>query len=232
MDIMPGEIITIIGPNGAGKTTLLRCLLGLENISGGTITRVENLRIGYVPQRVMPPAAMPMNVAYFLKLHSTLNPDITHQLGVDAFLDAPLCSLSGGAWQRVLLARALSTKPQLLVLDEPMQGMDVHAEAECYGLIEQSRRLAHCAVLMVSHDLHVVMAASDRVICIQHHVCCEGNPQQVQDNPAFKAMFGKALADKLALYTHHHAHRHDETGAVITQENNASHLHHEGCHHG
>lgn len=226
--VMAGEIITIIGPNAAGKTTLLRCLMGMEPITSGTITRAENLRIGYVPQRLTPPTILPMNVRYFLSLHSEYDAETAHQLGVDAYLDMPLTALSGGQFQRVLLARALGNRPQLLVLDEPAQGMDLHAEVECYALIEKLRSLTQCAVLMVSHDLHIVMAASDRVLCIQHHICCEGTPQHVQNDPAFRAMFGDNLAEKLALYPHHHSHRHDDAGAVVALNPNP----HEDCHHG
>lgn len=227
LKVMPREIMTLMGPNGAGKTTLLKLLLGLEVPDSGQITRAHGLRIGYVPQSITPPTSMPMHAQYFLSLFAEPDAQLIHQLGIDSYLTTPLSALSGGQWQRVLLARALASQPQLLVLDEPTQGIDVHGQAEFYELIERARRDLNCAVLMVSHDMHVVMAASDKVVCVQHHICCEGTPQHVQDDPVFKAMFGSA-ADKLALYHHHHTHKHDDSGAVVA----LSHDPHAGCAHG
>lgn len=228
LKVMPREIMTLMGPNGAGKTTLLKLLLGLEAPDSGQVTRATNLRLGYVPQTITPPTSMPMHAAYFLSLYAKADASIIHRLGIDPYLYTPLSALSGGQWQRVLLARALSSQPQLLVLDEPTQGIDVHGQAEFYALIEAARRDLGCAVLMVSHDMHVVMAASDKVVCVQHHICCEGTPQHVQDDPVFKAMFGHDLAEKLALYHHHHTHRHDDSGAVVS----LTHDPHAGCNHG
>ncbi len=213
LDIHPAEILTIIGPNGAGKSTLLRCLLGLETITSGEVIAAPALRIGYVPQRMMPPTNLPMNVDYFLKLYSTPDDDMLHMLGIDTWRKTPLGNLSAGQWQRVLLARALSGTPDILALDEPMQGMDIHAESECYGLIEAATQRG-CAVVMVSHDLHMVMAASKRVVCLQHHICCEGTPKSVQQNPAFANLFGEAHAEKFAFYIHQHHHRHTPTGEL------------------
>jgi zinc transport system ATP-binding protein len=213
--IQPGEIITLIGPNGAGKTTLLKLLLGLEKPDAGVVTRAAKLRIGYIPQQISPPTSLPMDVRYFLNLYAKPDAEIIARLGVDHYMDASLQTLSGGQWRRVLLARALSQKPQLLILDEPTQGVDIHGQAEFYEHIAKARTQLNCAVLMVSHDLHVVMAASDRVICIQHHICCEGAPLVVRDDPAFIAMFGQKLADNLALYEHHHSHKHDDAGHVV-----------------
>lgn len=215
LSVNPSEIITIMGPNGAGKTTLLKLLLGLEAADSGRITRKKGLKVGYVPQVITPPATLPMNVAYFLSLQAQPDASIIEQLGVSHYLELPLQALSGGQWRRVLLARALSAKPELLVLDEPTQGIDVHGQAEFYDYIAKARAQFGCAVLMVSHDLHVVMAASDRVLCVQHHICCEGAPVTVRDDPAFIAMFGQALAGKLAVYEHHHSHKHDDAGHAV-----------------
>ncbi len=204
----PREIVTLIGPNGAGKTTLLRCLLGLEAAEYGTVIRAPQLRIGYVPQQFKPQASMPMTVRSFLKLYAPLNPSLAATLQVEALMGHALDTLSGGELRRVLLLRALLKSPQLLVLDEPTAGVDVAGQGELYRLLKRLAEELHLAVLMVSHDLHVVMSASERVICLNHHVCCEGSPQEVGGDASFRALFGEDLAAQLALYHHHHTHRH------------------------
>ncbi|MGB8814987.1 MAG: metal ABC transporter ATP-binding protein [Paracoccaceae bacterium] len=210
--INPGEIVTILGPNGSGKSTLLRALLGIVPVAVGQVTRKQGLRIGYVPQRLAIDRTMPLTARRFLSLptrHSV--PETTAALarvGVPEAADRQMTDLSGGQFQRVLLARALLTKPELLILDEPTQGLDQPGEAAFYQLIEEVRRDTGAAVLMVSHDLHVVMSASDRVICLNGHICCEGTPRVVSNAPEYRALFGLGTLGALALYQHQHDHDH------------------------
>lgn len=209
--LKPGEIMTIIGPNGSGKTTLIRMLLGLELPDSGRVERRADLRIGYVPQKLELSRVIPVTAEWFLKL-SHQGEDIaaiTGELGITGCMKKSIHKLSGGEMQRLLLARALLSNPELLVLDEPAQGVDVTGQAELYALIARIARARRCGVLMVSHDLHIVMSATDHVICLNHHICCEGHPHSVQDDPAFVQLFGKRVAHELAIYTHHHDHSHD-----------------------
>ena len=216
--VQPGEIVTILGPNGSGKSTLLRALLGIVPLSGGAVQRAAGLRLGYVPQRLAVDASLPMTVRRFLSLPSRVGDTeaaaALHRVGLQdvgltEFAARQMTGLSGGQFQRVLLARALLAGPQLLVLDEPTQGLDQPGEAAFYRLIEEVRRETGAAVLMVSHDLHVVMAASDRVICLNHHICCEGTPRVVSNAPEYRALFGLGTQGALALYQHRHDHSHD-----------------------
>lgn len=214
-----GEIVTIIGPNGAGKTTLLRMLVGLEQPDDGHIHLKEKLRIGYMPQQLSFPPSIPMTVAWFLKFFGGKDAAslarVVAEVGVEDLLSQSIHSLSGGELRRVMFARALLNNPELLVLDEPMADVDVNGQAELYKLIETTAKARNCAVLMVSHDLHVVMASTHRVVCLHHHICCEGAPQHVNQNPEFIALFGHELAARLALYHHHHDHTHDLHGDVV-----------------
>ena len=207
------EIVTIIGPNGSGKSTLLRAMLGIERLAAGRVTRKAGLRLGYVPQRLAIDRTMPMTAARFLSLPRRVSPADTAvslaRVGVPDVGGQQMTSLSGGQFQRVLLARALLGTPEVLVLDEPTQGLDQPGEAAFYRLIEEVRRDTGAAVLLVSHDLHVVMAASDRVVCLNGHVCCEGAPQVVSAAPAYRALFGLCTQGALALYQHAHDHSHD-----------------------
>lgn len=216
LTIHPGEIITLIGPNGAGKTTLVRALLGLMPLSCGSLTRSPELVIGYCPQRLHIEKTIPLTVARFLTLsHPCAMQQLTQALekvGMHLFLNASIHKLSGGEFQRVLLARALLRQPNLLVLDEPAQGVDVTGQIELYALIGQIRDSLGCGILMVSHDLHLVMAATDQVICLNHHICCMGHPAAVTQDPAYVALFGKPTLEALAIYTHHHNHAHDLSG--------------------
>ena len=211
--VQPGEIVTVLGPNGSGKSTLLRALLGIVPLSGGSVARAPGLRLGYVPQRLAFDVSLPMTVRRFLSLpHRSSDAEASAALkrvGVEGSEGRQMSALSGGQFQRVLLARALLTRPQLLVLDEPTQGLDQPGEAAFYRLIEEVRRETGAGVLMVSHDLHVVMAASDRVICLNHHICCEGTPRVVSNAPEYRALFGLGTQGALALYQHHHDHNHD-----------------------
>lgn len=213
LSLDPGEIVTIVGPNGSGKSTLLRALIGATQISRGQITRAPNLRIGYVPQKLAVDPALPMNVLRFLNLpHRTPRKRIRTALtrtGVAHLEHRQMSQLSGGQLQRVLLARAILNDPQLLILDEATQGLDQPGSAEFYRLIETLRDDLGCAVLMVSHELHVVMSATDRVICLNGHICCEGTPDVVTAAPAYRELFGSGTGGTLALYRHHHDHDHD-----------------------
>jgi zinc transport system ATP-binding protein len=230
MGIAAGEIVTVLGPNGSGKSTLLRALLGIVAASEGTVTRTPGLRIGYVPQRLAMDRAMPMTVRRFLSLpHRVQEADAVAALarvGLAGLGAQQMTGLSGGQFQRVLLARALLVEPQLLILDEPTQGLDQPGEAGFYRLIEEVRRETGAAVLMVSHDLHVVMAASDRVICLNRHICCEGTPRVVSNAPEYRALFGLGTQGALALYQHAHDHSHDHSG-----HDHAGHDHHDHAEH-
>ena len=210
--IAPGEIVTIVGPNGSGKSTLLRAILGSVRPAAGTVTRRAGLRLGYVPQRLVLDATLPMTVTRFLGLPRRVPPaEATAALaraGVPGIGARQMAALSGGQFQRVLLARALIARPELLILDEATAGLDQHGSAAFYRQIEQVRSETGCAVLMVSHDLHVVMSASDRVICVNGHICCEGTPEVVAEAPVYRALFGEGTQGALALYRHHHDHRH------------------------
>jgi zinc transport system ATP-binding protein len=232
----PGEIVTLIGPNGAGKTLLLKMLLGLVAPDAGTIERAPGLRIGYMPQKLGIDSNLPISVARFVGLAG--RGDIAASLdiaGVSDLAQSPMSGLSGGELQRVLLARALMRVPQLLVLDEPAQGVDVTGQDALYALVAKLRDQTDCAVLLVSHDLHLVMARSDRVLCLNGHVCCTGQPEAVGRDPAFAALFGAHAGESLALYRHHHDHVHDTHGHVHPEHGHHRHDHphsHDGHRHG
>jgi zinc transport system ATP-binding protein len=216
LTVSAGEIVTIIGPNGAGKTTLLRAALGLQRADAGRIERRAGLRVGYLPQRLAIDETLPLTVRRFLALVPKARRDAAAALvetGATHTLDLPVQTLSGGEVQRVLLARALLREPQLLVLDEPAQGVDIAGQAELFALIRRLRDQHGCGVLLVSHDLHLVMAATDRVVCLNHHVCCSGRPEAVSRDPAYRALFGAAI-EGFALYAHAHDHCHDVAGEV------------------
>lgn len=216
-----GEIVTLIGPNGAGKSTLVRVLLGLITPDAGRVTRRPGLRVGYMPQRLAVDPVLPLTVRRFLRLagrgiDAAALTAALREVGAAHVIDTPLQSVSGGELQRVMLARALLRKPQLLVLDEPVQGVDVTGQAELYQLIADLRRRHRCGVLMVSHDLHLVMAATDHVVCLNTHVCCSGHPESVTRHPEYLRLFGPREAAALAVYTHRHDHVHDVDGHVHT----------------
>lgn len=231
--ISAGEIVTVLGPNGSGKSTLLRALLGIVSLAEGAITRAPGLRVGYVPQRLAIDPSLPMTVRRFMSLPRRVSDagaaarlaqvGLT-RVGLPDLGQRQIAALSGGQLQRVLLARALLGKPQLLVLDEPTQGLDQPGEAGFYRLIEDVRRETGAGVLMVSHDLHVVMAASDRVICLNGHICCEGTPRVVSNAPEYRALFGLGTQGALALYQHKHDHSHDG-------EHDVGHHHAAGANH-
>ena len=213
-EISKGEIVTIVGPNGSGKSTFLRAIIGAITPSKGTVRKKDGLKIGYVPQKLQIDPTLPLSVKRFMSLPVwQKKSDITDalkQAGVAELGMRQLSDLSGGQFQRVLLARALLNKPELLILDEATQGLDQLGAASFYRQIEQLRQTLGCAILMVSHELHVVMSASDRVVCLNGHVCCHGTPELVASAPEYRALFGKGTGGALALYRHDHNHQHDD----------------------
>jgi zinc transport system ATP-binding protein len=217
--VAPGEIVTVIGPNGAGKTTLLKVVLGLVPPDSGRVSRRPGLGLGYVPQRLQLDPALPLDVRRLMRLtrrHGDADIEAAlAETGVAHLAGADVHALSGGELQRVLIARALIGRPDLLVLDEPVQGVDFAGEVALYDRIAAIRDRHGCAILLVSHDLHVVMAATDRVICLNGHVCCAGVPQEVAANPEYARLFGPRAASTVALYRHHHDHAHALSGEVV-----------------
>lgn len=212
LDLNAGEIVTIVGPNGSGKSTLLRLIIGAVQPSTGHLSVQPGLRMGYVPQKLQIDKTLPITSRRFMNLPRRIS-DADAELALSRvrageLINRPLTDLSGGQLQRVLLARALIGAPQLLLLDEPTQGLDQPGSAEFYHLIEEVRQELGCAILMVSHELHVVMAASDRVICLNGHVCCHGTPEHVASAPEYRALFGSGTQGALALYRHEHDHAH------------------------
>ncbi|HBL54462.1 MAG TPA: zinc ABC transporter ATP-binding protein ZnuC [Candidatus Lambdaproteobacteria bacterium] len=216
LTVSKGEIVTVIGPNGAGKTTLLRVLLGLIPANSGSIFKKPKLRIGYLPQKVSVDPILPLSVSRIMNLTGNFSSlqieNALEETGVDSLKNKPVFQLSGGEFQRVMLARALLRSPELLVLDEPVQGVDYMGESELYNLIGNLRKSHGCGVLMVSHDLHVVMASTDRVLCLNQHICCEGQPEDVSRHPEYLRLFGLDSGSALAIYSHHHDHTHHLSG--------------------
>lgn len=230
LSVDPGEIVTIIGPNGGGKTTLVRALLGIQPLSNGSVSRKPGLTIGYVPQRLTLNPMMPVRVSRLLT--STVPQSrakvlaALEETGVAHLIDSSVHTLSGGEFRRVLLARALIQDPHLLVLDEPVAGVDHAGELALYELIQRLRTERGCGVLMVSHDLHVVMAATDKVICLNGHVCCTGQPHEVSKHSEYVRLFGPRAADALAFYEHRHDHDHDIGGDVSHSHDDHPHKEH------
>jgi zinc transport system ATP-binding protein len=216
--IHAGEIVTLIGPNGAGKTTLARALLGLAPVGAGAIARKAGLRVGYVPQRFPVERIIPLSVRRFMSLAEAVPAEIAEaclaETGAGGLIDAQMCELSGGEFQRVLLARALAREPEFLVLDEPAQAVDFAGAAQLYELIAAIRDRRGCGILLISHDLHVVLGASDRVVCLNRHVCCEGVPDAVAGHPEYARLFGPKAAASLGLYHHRHDHAHTLSGEI------------------
>lgn len=222
LEVRRGEIVTLVGLNGSGKTTLVRVLLHLLKPERGSVTWAPDLRIGFSPQHLHRDPTLPITIERFLTLGTSAPrrrlQALLEEVGAGSLLASQLADVSGGEFHRVLLARAILREPQLLVLDEPLAGVDVASQAELYRLIAALRDRHGCGVLLVSHDLHVVMAATDRVVCLNHHVCCTGHPRSVARDPQFVALFGQQVAETLAVYAHRHDHRHDMAGEPVPLE--------------
>lgn len=215
--VVQGEIVTLIGPNGAGKTSLVKLVCGLLTPTSGGVVRAPELRIGYVPQRMGFDATLPISVRQFLALTTRDKGAIDTAMARLQITDLSknlLHSLSGGELQRVLLARAFLRRPQLLILDEPAQGVDINGQLELYQTIAALRDELNCGALMVSHDLHWVMAKTDTVYCLNRHICCQGAPELVSQHPEYLQLFGQN-AKAIAIYTHHHDHEHNLHGDVV-----------------
>ncbi|MEK9678919.1 MAG: metal ABC transporter ATP-binding protein [Rhodospirillaceae bacterium] len=230
------EIVTVIGPNGAGKSTLIKTFLGLIAPTTGNVVRRAGLTIGYMPQSISLNRNMPMSVRRFVGMSvgggKGQRQAVFEETGVAHIVDSSIHDVSGGEFQRALLARALLRDPDLLVLDEPAQAVDISGQAELYRLIEKIRDRRCCGVLMVSHDLHLVMSATDRVVCINNHLCCAGHPEAVSRDPSYVALFGDQVAATLALYHHDHDHTHTVDGHVVHHHGDEHEHHHEDYDHG
>jgi len=213
-ELKAGEFITLIGPNGAGKSSLIKILLGLIKPDSGSVTKLDSIRLGYTPQKFIPNEFIPISVLGFLKLNQEIDDDFlynTAQLtSIESILDSELKNLSGGEMQRVLLARALLAKPNVLILDEPAQNLDVNGQMHLYKLIQDIHQTQGCAVLMVSHDLHRVMKESTQVLCLYHHICCIGQPESILKDSQFNDLFADQMDDLMATYEHHHNHCHED----------------------
>ncbi|GEM74748.1 zinc ABC transporter ATP-binding protein ZnuC [Vibrio sagamiensis] len=235
MDLVKGKITTLIGPNGAGKSTLVKVILGLQKPSSGDLRKKPKLKIGYVPQKLTLNETLPLNVLRFLNLAGKYSHqeclDALKLVGAEHLIHNNMHCLSGGECQRVLLARALLQRPELLVLDEPAQGVDIQGQIDLYDLIESIRHRFECGIFMVSHDLHLVMAKTDEVICLHHHVCCSGSPADITKHPSYIALFGNATRESLAFYHHDHAHHHDLAGSPVSGDANSCAAHSHGHHH-
>jgi len=228
MQLMQGEITTLIGPNGAGKSTLVRLILGLIRPDSGSITPAADLKVGYMPQKISIDPSLPISTGRFLQLANTSHKaghEALEMMGISHLAASPIQMLSGGELQRALLARAILRKPNFLVLDEPVQGVDVTGQNALYEMIGELSKSLNCGILMVSHDLHLVMSATDQVICLNQHICCQGHPEQVTQDQAYIDIFGQTTA----IYAHQHDHQHSIHGEVLDKQ--GKHQHGEGCSH-
>lgn len=218
MTVHQNEIVTLIGPNGSGKSTTAKMALGIVQPDEGTVSKRDGLRVSYVPQKVEIDWTLPLDVTRFMALTAKVDAatvtECLEATGVVHLAKHEVRTLSGGEFQRVLLARAMARKPDLLVLDEPVQGVDFSGEIALYDLIKKIRDDLECGILLISHDLHVVMAATDRVICLNGHVCCSGTPKNVASSAEYQELFGARATPTLAVYEHHHDHTHLPDGRV------------------
>jgi zinc transport system ATP-binding protein len=238
--IMSGEIVTLIGPNGSGKSTTAKTAIGVLKPDEGWVERKAGLKVGYVPQKLAIDWTLPLTVERLMTLTGPLKgreiEEALHATGIAHLARAEVQHLSGGEFQRALLARAIARKPDLLVLDEPVQGVDFSGEIALYDLIKSIRNQTGCGILLISHDLHVVMAETDTVICLNGHVCCRGTPQMVSQSPEYLKLFGSRAAKTLAVYSHDHDHTHLPDGRVqhadgsITEHCHPDDGHHHGAH--
>ena len=217
LEINQGQIVTLIGPNGSGKTTTAKMILNILNTDEGLVKGHAN-KMAYVPQKINIDWTMPLRVIDFMKITNTLNnTQITESLsmtGVDKLLYNQIHSLSGGEFQRVLIARAIAKKPDLLVLDEPVQGVDFNGEIALYNLIKEISVNLNCGILLISHDMHFVMSTTDHVICLNGHICCSGSPSNVVKNPEYIKLFGEHNSETLSYYQHRHDHSHNHDGSI------------------
>ena len=217
LEVSQGQIVTLIGPNGSGKTTTAKMVLNILKPDEGFV--ISNTgRVAYVPQKINVDWTMPLRVFDFMKITGDLSEnDMKENLkltGVDRLIYSELRNLSGGEFQRVLIARAIAKKPELLVLDEPVQGVDFNGEIALYNLIKQISDSLNCGILLISHDIHFVMSSTDHVICLNGHICCSGSPSSVAKNPSYIELFGEHTASTLSLYKHHHDHSHGADGRI------------------
>ena len=217
LQVERGKIVTLIGPNGSGKSTTAKIALGIYKNIEGQVEKFTN-NIGYVPQKISIDWTLPLRVKDFMLLTDNLKDDALDEAltltGVKHLKDKNLGNLSGGEFQRVLLARAISKKPELLVLDEPVQGVDFTGEIALYELIKKISEKLNCGILLISHDLHTVMTATDHVVCLNGHVCCSGPPKDVARNNEYKALFGEQASQTLSVYEHKHDHEHSNDGEI------------------
>lgn len=235
-DVSRGEIVTLIGPNGSGKSTTARTAIGVIKPDEGAVERVPGLKVGYVPQKLSIDWTLPLTVERLMSLTAShTKAEIAgafEAVGISHLAAAQVQTLSGGEFQRALLARAMLRKPDLLVLDEPVQGVDFSGEVVLYELIGRIRDETGCGILLISHDLHVVMAATDTVICLNGHVCCRGTPQSVVASPEYRQLFGGRAAQTLAVYRHDHDHTHMPDGRVLHADGSVTeHCHPDDGHH-
>ncbi|WAJ26588.1 ATP-binding cassette domain-containing protein [Antarcticirhabdus aurantiaca] len=236
LSVRPGEIVTLIGPNGSGKSTTVKAMLGVLSADEGRIERRAGLKVGYVPQKLAVDWTLPLTVERMMRLvanhpRAAIEESLA-ATGVAHLVGAEMRNLSGGEFQRVLLARAIAGRPDLLVLDEPVQGVDFNGEVALYELIGRIRRETGCGILLVSHDLHIVMAETDTVICLNGHVCCQGPPRIVAESDEYARLFGPRARGALAVYAHHHDHAHLPDGRVVSVDTDGTvhdHLHDAAC---
>ena len=217
LKVEKGKIVTLIGPNGSGKSTTAKIALGIYKNIEGSVEKYTN-KVGYVPQKISIDWTLPLRVHDFMTLTENINDDAINEAlsltGVMHLKNKNLGNLSGGEFQRVLLARAISKKPELLVLDEPVQGVDYTGEIALYELIKKISDSLHCGILLISHDLHTVMTATDHVVCLNGHVCCSGTPIDVAKNNEYKTLFGEQASQILSVYEHKHDHEHSDEGEI------------------
>ncbi len=214
-----GEVVSLIGPNGAGKSTVAQIVAGCLKPDAGSVTRLKGIKMGYVPQRVHIDSTIPITVQRLLNVPRRLGSSSVHEVlerfDIEHLWNASVQNLSGGEFQRVFFARALLRKPNLLILDEPNQGLDIRGQAELYDQIHDVRKHLNCGVLLVCHDLHIVMAKTDKVVCMNVHICCTGTAEQIQFDEAYLKLFGHRAIKSHAIYTHSHDHSHHPDGSVM-----------------